>query len=188
MADLSLEERKQRGAKISETMVREGTTKGPRNGRWKGGSQCQVCVVCGKQTQVRPYVNQMISAGERVPCCSTNCARVYGQTRVRKSGTSIEVKMAAELMKRGLYFEEQYVLGNKFILDFLLPDYGVVVECDGDYWHSRPEVVKRDRSKNAYVRACGLTLFRFWERDINASVEACVDMIIAEINAQEVSA
>lgn len=93
--------------------------------------------------------------------------------------------MADELSRRSIKYLEQYNLGNKFALDFFLPEYGIVIECDGDYWHRRPDVVKRDRAKNAYISACGLTLFRFWEHETNDCVEACVDVVLAEINARD---
>ena len=99
--------------------------------------------------------------------------------------TSIEIKMAEELTSRGIEYIEQYNLGNRFALDFFLPEYGIVVECDGDYWHRLPQNMKRDKAKNAYIKACGFSLYRFWESEINRDVEACVDVVMAEINAKE---
>lgn len=99
--------------------------------------------------------------------------------------TSIEIKMAEELTARGIEYIEQYNLGDKFALDFFIPEYNIVIECDGDYWHTRPEAIRRDKRKNAYVKACGFSMYRFWEREINADVEACVDVVMAEINDKE---
>ncbi len=103
-----------------------------------------------------------------------------------KSRTSIEIKMAEELERREINYIEQYNLGDKFLLDFLLPEYGIVIECDGDYWHNLPQNIKRDKAKNAYIKACGYSLYRFWEHEINTDIEACVDVIMAEINAKEI--
>jgi very-short-patch-repair endonuclease/transposase-like protein len=99
--------------------------------------------------------------------------------------TSIEIKMADELTQRHIEYIEQYNLGNKFALDFFLPKYGIVIECDGDYWHRLPKSIARDKAKNAYIKACGFSLYRFWESEINTDVEACVDVVMAEINAKE---
>lgn len=106
---------------------------------------------------------------------------------IQSSGkrTSIEVKMADELSRRFVEYIEQYNLGNKFALDFFIPKYGIVIECDGDYWHRRPEAIRRDKAKNAYIRACGYSLYRFWESEINTDVAACVDVVMAEINDRE---
>ncbi|EGI2114790.1 DUF559 domain-containing protein [Listeria monocytogenes] len=96
--------------------------------------------------------------------------------------TSIEVKMAEELENRGLKYIEQYSLGDKFLIDFYIPQYNIAIECDGDYWHRLPKNVKRDKAKNAYIKACGISLYRFWESEINTDVEACVDITMKEIN------
>jgi very-short-patch-repair endonuclease len=100
----------------------------------------------------------------------------------RNIRTSIEIKMAEELSSRGIEYVEQRNLGDKFLLDFFLPEYGIVIECDGDYWHRLPKSIRRDKAKNAYVKACGYSLYRFWESEINADVGACVDVVLAEIN------
>lgn len=96
--------------------------------------------------------------------------------------TSIEVKMADELTRRGIKYEEQRSLSDKFLLDFFLPEFNIIIECDGDYWHRLPKNMARDKSKNAYIKACGISLYRFWESEINTDVEACVDVVLAEIN------
>jgi very-short-patch-repair endonuclease len=182
MAELSEEERKERGKKASETMLRNGTAKGANNGRWRGGRQEVNCIMCNKAYTVAPYVHDKIQAGERKPCCGRDCARIYAQTQVKTSRTSIEIKMADELNSRGIEYIDQHNLGNKFALDFFLPKYNIVIECDGNYWHTLPDVVKRDKSKNAYIKACDLSLYRFWESEINMDVGACVDVVMAEIN------
>jgi very-short-patch-repair endonuclease len=99
--------------------------------------------------------------------------------------TSIEIKMADELASRGIEYEEQRNLGDKFLLDFFLPEYNIVIECDGDYWHRLPSSIRRDKAKNAYIKACDLSLFRFWESEINTDVGACVDVVLTKINEME---
>ena len=99
--------------------------------------------------------------------------------------TSIEIAMAEELTRRGIEYVEQYNVGNRYVADFFLPVFNIIIECDGDYWHRRPETKARDKRKNAYIRACGYSLYRFWESEINTDVEACVDIVLAEINEKE---
>ncbi|MCG7345320.1 endonuclease domain-containing protein [Sporosarcina sp. ACRSL] len=99
--------------------------------------------------------------------------------------TSIEIKMAEELERRGIKFIEQFNLDNIFVPDFYLPEYRIIVECDGDYWHNLPSVIKKDNRKNAYYKSRNYSYFRFWEHEINTDVEACVDIVLAEINAKE---
>src|SRR3989344_2601916 len=108
--------------------------------------------------------------------------------------TKIEIAVAEELKKRGILFESQYPIDNKFVCDFAIPKFKIAVECDGDYWHANPNIydqkklnkiqakkVRTDRFKEKYLAKKGWKLFRFFETDILASAESCVDSIEAEL-------
>lgn len=82
--------------------------------------------------------------------------------------TSIEIKVADELSKRGLVFEEQKLINEKFSVDFYLPDINLIIEADGDYWHSIPKNIKKDFSKNKYLHLCGYKMLRLREKNINS--------------------
>lgn len=179
------EKREEATRKMIETVVREGTFRGEKNGRWRGGERIHNCVICDKETKVRPFEHRLIISGERKPCCSLSCVAALGRRNIRTEGTSIERAMASELSKRGIKYDEQFNLEDKFRPDFYLPKYNIIIECDGDYWHRLPDVVSRDKRKNAYYKERGYAVFRFWESEINESVEACVDIILAEINEKE---
>lgn len=176
------EKRKLASKRTSETMLRLETSKGSNNGRWAGGEQEHDCIICGTVSKFSPYVHRKILSGEQSPTCSIQCAAALGRRNVPNKSTSIEIKMAEELTRRGIKYADQYNLGDKFRLDFFLPEFNIVIECDGDYWHNLPEVVIRDKRKNSYIKACDFSLYRFWEHEINTDVEACVDIVFAEIN------
>lgn len=176
--------RKEFGRKISLTMIKRGTSSGINNARWCGGKRKVNCNNCGNEYQVSPYIWKAVDRGDRKSFCS-NCSIGYARTQQKTKRTSIEIKMAKELKERGIEAIEQYNLGNKFSLDFFLPSYNTVIECDGDYWHNLPEVSKRDKSKDAYIKACGHQLFRFWEHQINEDVGSCVDKVIHETKRKE---
>jgi len=81
--------------------------------------------------------------------------------------TSIEKKVYEELKNRGLLFEKQKIINGKFIVDAYIPSLNLVIEADGDYWHSLDNIRKRDKSKNAYFKKCGFNLLRLTETEIN---------------------
>ena len=85
----------------------------------------------------------------------------------RKTPTSIEVKLYEELKNRGLLFETQKLINGKFVVDAYIPSLNLVIEADGDYWHSLPENKARDRSKNGYLKVSGYNLLRVSETEIN---------------------
>lgn len=72
----------------------------------------------------------------------------------------------------------EYQIGG-FLFDIYLPDYNILIEIDGDYWHSNPikypdgpityaqiKIKKQDNKKNGYCKLKNLNLKRFWEYDI----------------------
>lgn len=177
------EKKQEIARKISQTMVRKGISKGSSNPRWNGGLHTYKCTVCGKTTYKRPYEHEKIQNEEKSPLCSSSECSIAYMRRFRKvKNTSIEIAMADELRKRNIHYIEQFEIAGRYISDFYLPDYNIIVECDGNYWHSLPEVVERDIRKNKAIEDEGYELYRFWETDINADVKGCVDSIFTNKN------
>ncbi len=92
--------------------------------------------------------------------------------------TSIEAKMYAELERRGVTFVKQQVVDGLWVVDALVPGARVVIECDGEYWHSLPDAVAKDKRKDAYLSSRGFTVLRFPEAAINADVAGCVQRVV----------
>lgn len=84
-----------------------------------------------------------------------------------KEPTSIEKKVYEELKNCGLLFEKQHLVNGKFLVDAYIPSLNLIIEADGDYWHSLDRVVKKDKAENAYLTKCGFNLLRFTETEIN---------------------
>ncbi len=99
------------------------------------------------------------------------------QNRVYKS--SIESKMEEILISLNINFKQSFVL-NRSQFDFLLIDYNIIIECDGDYWHRNLSIEKFRKNKN-YIQinneindayktllaySNGYYLLRFWESEI----------------------
>jgi len=91
--------------------------------------------------------------------------------------TSIELKMEAELKKRGVYYQKQVPLCKVARVDFYLPEYRIVIQCDGDYWHNLPDHKERDVMQDRILTFNGFNVYRFWEHEINESVENCVNKV-----------
>jgi len=84
-----------------------------------------------------------------------------------KEPTSIEKIVYDFLKAKGIIFEKQRLINNKFLVDVYIPDLNLVIECDGDYWHSLERVKKKDKAENAYLTKCGYNLTRLSEEEIN---------------------
>lgn len=74
--------------------------------------------------------------------------------------------------------------------DFYLPEYNILIECDGDYWHADPKKYKKedlnatqkrnirvDEQKNKYALMYGYVLLRFWEKDIYKNKKKVISIL-----------
>lgn len=91
----------------------------------------------------------------------------YLAVQNKKGFTSIEKKVYAELKNRGILFEKQKLINGRFLVDAYIPSLNLVIECDGKYWHSFEKTIIKDRTKNAYLKACNYNLLRLTEEEIN---------------------
>lgn len=82
--------------------------------------------------------------------------------------SKIEFKVKEQLDKYGvLYIHQKPIANGHFILDFWLPEYQLVIECNGDYWHSKPDKIARDKELEKYVLSKGKDILWLWEHEIN---------------------
>jgi very-short-patch-repair endonuclease len=84
--------------------------------------------------------------------------------------TRIEDRMAEALDRRGIVYGRQYRIG-RYHADFFIPQWNLVLECDGDYWHSLPKHQVFDRQRDAVMREMGYQVVRIWEHAIKADVD-----------------
>jgi very-short-patch-repair endonuclease len=109
------------------------------------------------------------------------------------SPRGIELAVRKALNGWHLKFEEQRQVGPYFV-DFLLPDYSVVVEALGCHWHGCLECGHdteidqkrrgKDRRRAAYLRKCGYTVIFVWEHDIRRNAEATLRSAFENVQAQ----
>jgi hypothetical protein len=88
--------------------------------------------------------------------------------------TSLEIKYYNMLDEIGAYFIPQYPLGGKFY-DVYIPNYNVLIEFDGDFWHPLTEAdckyklqiknFNNDKIKNKIADDAGFRLVRIRESD-----------------------
>ena len=101
------------------------------------------------------------------------------------SNTKIEQKIAEELTKRGICFQQNKGLKNIANVDFFLPDFNIVIEADGCFYHNclihypeyHKETRKADKRKTKKLIKEGFKVYRFWEHEINKSPEECIDRL-----------
>lgn len=90
--------------------------------------------------------------------------------------TSIEEKIAILLTEIKLDYKEQYKIKRSYF-DFFLPSKNILIECDGQYWHSLPEAIIRDKYKDKLAQENGFRLLRFSEFNINNNLHLIGDKL-----------
>ena len=108
-----------------------------------------------------------------------------------KYGTSkLEKRFAKEFLdKLGIKYEEQFEAKDiKRFYDFFLPDYRVLIEIDGDFYHGYGKLheeknpmqkknARVDEIKNEWAAMHGIPLIRIWEHEINETPEKVLNML-----------
>lgn len=86
--------------------------------------------------------------------------------------SSLEIQIKSYLDEARIVYEQQRPIGP-YWADFFLPEINVVLECYGCYWHGCKECGmeyakknSKDRSREAYIKACGFKLVVLWEHEI----------------------
>ena len=111
-------------------------------------------------------------------------AQINNHNRSFKN-TGIELKIEAELQKRNINYQKQVPLCKTAIVDFYLPEYRTVIQCDGCFYHCCPthypqyhqDKKERDENQDKILTFNGFNIYRFWEHEINESVEKCINKI-----------
>lgn len=129
------------------------------------------CEVCGTVRMVKP------SLVNRFRACSRRCAAALGQESTPRTST-LETAIANELNR----LNEPFVSQRRFhwyVVDFYLPDRNLVIEADGTYWHSLPNMQRIDKSKDGYMRTHGINIARLSEPDIRRDVIGAVRAVLS---------
>jgi|SRR5579859_4741855 len=99
---------------------------------------------------------------------------------MNKRPARLEVAMACILRKAKIRFREQFGVGG-FIADFVLSG-KVIIECDGEYWHSRIDIRKHDKQKMGVYYKEGYIVLRFSEREIFDRPKAVLAKVVKTVN------
>jgi len=120
-------------------------------------------------------------------------------SRIRSTGTRIELLMKEGLESRGIGFRYQPKLFGK--PDFLV-DPKVAIFCDSSFWHGRNwsklkkklssaywyDHIKKNRKRDAEVTKRlsreGYVVLRFWDKELEGSLGDCIREIEEAVQSQ----
>ena len=142
---------------------------GKNSSNWKGGKVKRICLICGKEFYVKSY---LIKKGWG-KFCSRGCKGIWIIKHQKRKNTSIEILIEQELIKNKIPYQKQVPILTIALVDFLLPN-KVIIQCDGDYWHSKKINKGKDIAQDVVLNFNGYKVYRFTETEINKSASKCI--------------
>jgi very-short-patch-repair endonuclease len=117
------------------------------------------CARCGKEFRLSSPGRVKEGKGR---FCSFSCYRKF------TGPTSIERRVRETIEGFGVEVHSEFPVSRRMVFDFYIPAFNLLIECDGDYWHSKPGVKKRDTRKDAHARKMGYRVERLSESFITS--------------------
>lgn len=131
------------------------------------------CEWCGQEYQRKP------SEAAKSRFCGKQCQGSWTTANTQQP-TGIEIKIFNVLTELDLPFVAQKAMGV-YCCDFVIKSRRLVIECDGDYWHSLPDVINRDKKKDTWLISHGYKVLRLPEHRINDDIEWCKQQILSHL-------
>lgn len=124
---------------------------------------------------------------------------------IRSKDTSIEIKLRKALWHEGIRYRKNFkALPGK--PDIAITKYRIAIFCDSSFWHGRDfekkkpvatnhqywdakikRNMERDKEVNQQLRAAGWTVLRFWDIEINKSMDECINTVIEAVLELKIS-
>jgi very-short-patch-repair endonuclease len=118
--------------------------------------------------------------------------RILKTGKVKRSGLEYKFEGLLELLEIK-YTHSYFIKDINKIYDFYLPEYSILVEIDGDFWHCNPDTkyalpecktqhinLENDKFKSQWAIDNGYKLLRFWENDINNNIKQVKQTLLNE--------
>jgi very-short-patch-repair endonuclease len=69
---------------------------------------------------------------------------------------------------------------GRYIVDFVCFEARLIVELDGER-HDQPESIATDAQRTAFLENEGFRVLRFWNHDLDASIDGVLDAVFREL-------
>lgn len=169
------------GRKLSEKHklnISKGNTGSKNAGKFAKG---HVSWLKGKKVSAATRKKLSISVSAALKQAYKDGTRKYAAPKKYKD-TKIEIAIQNELTALGIAHVSQYHVKGLGYVDIYIPQWNMVIECDGCYWHGcpehypgkNPEKQSRDSIANTFLIDNRYTLLRLWEHQIKADAKECV--------------
>ena len=140
-------------------------------------SQCKLVFVCktcqgefkwskSRLSQANPTYCSMMCRNKDTTHMR-NCGLQSTLVQQKKNGLNKLELAGREILRRvGVEFEEQVLMFDKFLVDVLIESKKIIIQWDGEYWHTKPKRKQLDKSQDAYMNKCGYSVLRITDKKI----------------------
>lgn len=157
-----------------------------------GRNRKNIAKTCSKECHYE-YIKDISNNGHMAERLKKNGIKTV--LNQKKNKTLPEIMVEEYFNNNGIRFESQKLMYNKFIVDFYLPEYDMVIEVFGDYWHCNPSKygyeegkkepnkyqirqMSKDKARKNYLTKCGHKFVILWEDDIYKNLEETIKQAI----------
>jgi len=92
-----------------------------------------------------------------------------GNPAIQKTETSIEIACKEFLEQNNIQYDFQYTLEGKQF-DFFLPEKNLLLEVDGEYWHTLEPSIRNDIEKHAIAQKYNIHILRVSSDNLDFSI------------------
>jgi len=106
--------------------------------------------------------------------------------------TNIEIILSGLLDELLISHNPQYLINSRFTVDEFLPEYNLIIEAYGGYWHGDPRQFKekdlsnmqrsnisRDKVRMTYFKRGGYKVLILWEKELIENLSWCKKQILS---------
>jgi very-short-patch-repair endonuclease len=101
------------------------------------------------------------------------CVQGLARRWASEEPTDIEKAVQNFLTKLGYEFIREYPI-DRYLADFYLPEFKLVIEVDGDYWHSLPGAKEHDAKRDIFFKNLGYEVLRLTGSQILKDEDFCI--------------
>jgi very-short-patch-repair endonuclease len=109
----------------------------------------------------------------------TNRLHAYA-ARERKTPSPPEALLWKQFKREKIRCQFQQIVGDRYVVDFLLLDFNTVVECDG-VRHRRPKGRKQDQVRDRFIQQQGFRVIRVSNEEVVKDAKAAVASILRRL-------
>lgn len=175
---------KRKSDRISDAVIRRGGHSGAGNPMFGRAHSNETREKMRQAAGLRDNTNigRYVRTDYHRDLISKHAIRMLLNNKWKRSGNTRPERILKDLLAfNGIEFVHQYLIQFKdqtdqkvfrHLYDFKISETNVLIEVDGDYWHSLPQIIARDKVCGQIAMDRGFELLRFTEQSLLTDLDS----------------